>query len=74
MTNQDIKVFRFKLSEDILSQVSDFSKKHQFDKREDYKKAWEEWYKNNEMIEREGYRLETLGFMIFSLLLSYNII
>ena len=55
-------VYRYKLSENIMSAITDFSKIHQYDDRKDYKEAWEMWYDNNDLIDAEVRRLEELGY------------
>ena len=56
-------VYRFKLQPHIVEAVTRFAKMHQYDKRADYKDAWQQWC-NEEcgMIEREVNRLLTLGY------------
>jgi hypothetical protein len=57
------KIFRFKLSDDIMSLVTQFSKMHQYDDRHSYKDAWQIWLKDQEeLIEREVSRLQLLGY------------
>ena len=56
-------IYRYKLSEDIMSAITDFSKIHQHDDRKDYKEAWEDWCDiNNDLIDTESRRLEELGY------------
>ena len=57
------KIFRFKLSDDIMLLITQFAKMHQYDDRHSYKEAWENWAKvQQEYIEREISRLEQLGY------------
>lgn len=62
-SEKDSKVYRFKFSSTIVSLLSEFSKIHQHDSRDDYKDAWENWCSiNNDDISEEKKRLETLGY------------
>ena len=56
-------VYRFKLEDAVVEAVTAFAKLHQFDSKQDYKKAWEEWQQENDaMVERETRRLNELGY------------
>ena len=62
-TNANVKIFRFKLSDDVMSFITQFSKIHQFDDRHAYKEAWAIWLSDNQdMVEREIMRLQQLGY------------
>lgn len=62
-SNGNSKIFRFKLSDDIMLLITQFAKIHQYDDRHSYKEAWENWSKvHQEYIEREISRLEQLGY------------
>ena len=57
------KIFRYKLSNDILSIITQFSKIHQLDDRHSYKEAWEVWLnENKEYIKDETDRLVAAGY------------
>ena len=57
------KIFRFKLSDDILLLITQFAKMHQYDDRHTYKDAWQIWAKEHEeLVEREVSRLKLLGY------------
>jgi len=57
------KIFRYKLSNDILSIITQFSKIHQLDDRHSYKEAWEVWLnENKEYIADETDRLVAAGY------------
>jgi len=57
------KIFRFKLSEDVMEKITEFAKVHQYDDRHDYKNAWQEWCdENEEMVAREIKRLNSLDY------------
>ncbi len=61
MSNRSI--YRFKLSEDVMSAITDFSKIHQYDTRQDYKEAWKDWCDTNRLlIDTETRRLNDLGY------------
>ena len=56
-------IWRYKLSETIFNELQYFSKLHNCNDREDFKKAWEEWLKeHSEMVEQEIRRLENMGY------------
>lgn len=62
-TTLNVKIFRFKLSDDVMSIITQFSKIHQFDDRHAYKEAWSIWLSDNQdMVEREIMRLQQLGY------------
>ena len=57
------KIFRYKLSNDILSIITQFAKIHQLDDRHSYKEAWEVWLnENKEYIADETDRLVAAGY------------
>ena len=63
MTEKNNKIFRYKLSDDIMSAITQFAKIHQLDDRHSYKEAWTRWLANNEdNVEREVARLNQLGY------------
>ena len=56
-------IYRFKLSDDIVEELSYFSKLHQFDSRNLFKEAWKLWIEEKkEEIMRETNRLKGLGY------------
>jgi len=60
---KNTKIFRYKLSDDILPIITQFAKIHQLDDRHSYKEAWEVWLnENKECIERETDRLVAAGY------------
>ena len=60
---KNIKIFRYKLSDDILSIITQFAKIHQLDDRHSYKEAWKVWLNDNkERIAEETERLGELGY------------
>lgn len=61
--NQDRKIFRFKLSDDINTLLIDFCKTNIDKSKNDYKIEWETWYdKNNSILEKEERRLFDIGY------------
>lgn len=57
------KIFRYKLSDGILSIITQFAKIHQLDDRHSYKEAWKVWLnENKEYIEDETDRLVAAGY------------
>ena len=58
-----IVVYRYKLSDDIMKEITNFAKIHQYDDRVSYKEAWAVWYKANEdYLNREVRRLAEIGY------------
>ena len=56
-------IYRFKFTEDFMSELYKFSKIHQFDDRKDFKEAWKIWTEENEqIIDSEMCRLLHLGY------------
>jgi DNA polymerase III delta prime subunit len=58
-----IMIYRFKFTDDFISELYKFSKIHQYDDRKDFKEAWKIWTEeNNEIIVSEMCRLLRLGY------------
>ena len=58
-----IKIFRFKLTDEIMAHITQFAKIHQFDDRHMYKEAWTIWLNDNrDAIDREVMRLKQMGY------------
>ena len=56
-------IYRFKFSDDIMQAITEFSKIHQYEDRNDYKESWKEWCDDNsEFLEIETRRLIDLGY------------
>jgi hypothetical protein len=61
--NKNSKIFRFKLSDEIMLLITQFAKMHQYDDRHTYKEAWQLWFEtHDELLEREIKRLNQLGY------------
>jgi hypothetical protein len=59
---KDVKIFRFKLTNELVEMINEFSKIHQYDDKKIYKEKWKEWLEiNSEIIDREKERLINLG-------------
>jgi hypothetical protein len=57
------KIFRYKLSDDIMLNITQFAKIHQFADRHLYKEAWGRWLAaNQDSVEREVSRLTQLEY------------
>jgi hypothetical protein len=57
------KIFRYKLSDDIMTNITQFAKIHQLDDRHQYKEAWTRWLAaEEESVEREVLRLQQLNY------------
>lgn len=64
-TNNDfvVNIYRYKFTEEFMTELFTFSKIHQYDHRKDFKEAWNIWTEeNNEMISYEIRRLNNLGY------------
>lgn len=56
-------IYRFKFTEDLMQELYQFSKIHQYDERKDFKEAWQLWTEENQdIIVEETTRLESLGY------------
>jgi hypothetical protein len=59
----NIKIYRYKFSDDFIEELYKFSKIHQYDHRKDFKEAWELWIDDNSpLILQESARLTDLGY------------
>jgi hypothetical protein len=57
------KIFRYKLSDEIMSNITQFAKIHQLDDRHTYKEAWIRWLdQEQDNVEREVLRLQQLNY------------
>lgn len=57
------RTFRYKLSNEIVTFIAEFSKLHQYDDRHAYKDAWGIWLNDNrDFVSREEKRLKDIGF------------
>ena len=57
------KVYRFNFSNEIVELITDFSKLHKYAAQNDYKEAWDKWYReHDEAITVEDARLKKLGY------------
>lgn len=58
-----VKTFRFKFSDEIMSEISAFARVHRYDTKDDFKDAWTQWTADNAMlISSEQERLTAMGF------------
>jgi len=58
-----VVIYRYKFTEDFMSELYNFSKIHQYDHRKDFKEAWKIWIEENvKLIEQEKCRLDKLGY------------
>lgn len=61
----EIPIYRFKFSDDVIDILSHFAKIHQYDKRKDFKEAWQKWLEEDDIkkiINNEIHRLEEDGY------------
>lgn len=59
----NIKIYRYKFSDEFIEELYKFSKIHQYDHRKDFKDAWEVWIDDNsQIIFKESTRLTELGY------------
>jgi len=58
-----VKTFRFKFSDEIMSEISGFARIHRYDSKDDFKEAWSQWTGDNiRLISAEQERLAGMGF------------
>jgi len=61
--NNNVKIYRYKFSDEFIEELYKFSKIHQYDHRKDFKEAWEVWIDDNsQLIFKESTRLTELGY------------
>jgi len=59
----NINIYRYKFSSELIIELSNFAKIHQYDHRKVFKEAWEVWLEeNNEIVYNEINRLTSLGY------------
>jgi len=59
----NIKIYRYKFSDEFIQELYNFSKIHQYDHRKDFKEAWELWIEEKSVIvSKEFTRLTELGY------------
>jgi len=59
----DHTIYRFKFTEEFMSELYKFAKIHQYDHRKDFKEAWTKWTEeNSDIIINETDRLIALGY------------
>ena len=59
----ELTIFRYKLNEQFISELYQFSKIHQYDHRKDFKEAWKIWIEDNEeIVNKEIQRLTELDY------------
>ena len=57
------KIYRYKISEECITEIIAFSNIHKYDNRLDFKEAWTRWCEtNNDLISTEIRRLTALGY------------
>jgi hypothetical protein len=62
-TNINIKIYRYKFTDEFIEELYKFSKIHQYDHRKDFKNAWKLWIDENaQLILQESTRLIDLGY------------
>ena len=56
-------IFRFKFSDEFISELSQFAKIHQYDDRHTFKEAWNNWVEENEeLVDTESRNLINNGY------------
>jgi hypothetical protein len=59
----NVNIYRYKFTEEVVLELNTFSKIHQYDDRQTFKEAWKVWTEeNNEMVEKEVRRLKDLEY------------
>lgn len=62
-TETGASIYRYQFTEQINEAITNFSKIHMYDHRQDYKEAWIAWWEiNKTMLEDEATRLQVLGY------------
>jgi hypothetical protein len=57
------QIYRFKFTEEFMTDLYKFAKIHQYDHRKDFKEAWTIWVEENEdLVQEETDRLHNLGY------------
>lgn len=58
-----VKTFRFKFSEELMTEISEFSRIHRYDSKDDFKESWKLWiHDNSRLISTETEKLISMGF------------
>ena len=61
--DNNVPIYRYKFTPNIVDLLTEFGKTHQYDPKKVYKDAWNEFIiNNNEVLEREERRLNSLGY------------
>lgn len=56
-------IYRYKFDENVMNELSIFSKTHSYDDKDTFKESWDKWVSENlSMIQREEARLLDLGY------------
>ena len=56
-------IFRFKFSDEFISELSQFAKIHQYDDRHEFKEAWNNWVEENQdLVDTESRNLINNGY------------
>lgn len=59
-----INIYRYKFTEDFMGELFKFSKIHQYDDRNTFKEAWNDWIEENkDIIDAEIMRLQKLNYV-----------
>ena len=62
-SNVSVAIYRYKFTNEFMSELFKFSKIHQYDHRKDFKDAWDKWMdENDDIIDSEVRRLTNLGY------------
>jgi hypothetical protein len=60
---EQINIYRYKFTQNIMDELHNFAKIHQYDDRHSFKEAWNEWIETyDEIIKEEIERLRQLGY------------
>jgi hypothetical protein len=60
--NHVINIFRYKLTDIMMVELSNFAKIHEYDHRNDFKEAWNKWVEeHSDLVSLEVRRLHELG-------------
>ena len=61
--NENMNIYRYKIKDELMQMLYEFSKIHQYDHRKDFKEAWNKWVElNDEDLMLEKRRLHNIGY------------
>jgi Fe-S cluster biosynthesis and repair protein YggX len=62
-STSSINIYRYKFTQELMNEIYQFAKIHQYDERKDFKEAWEIWMETQtELVNSEVNRLTNLNY------------